>query len=203
VKYPEEQLIRPGLLLGAPGQHVAEDTHLRQPVCALQTVITKVKPAKAQPLVLEFVLLLKSLELFYFMRGFLLITVMILTLLIGGVMLNLFQQSIRQRFQSQAFLESQILFQELSGAAVQAQNYLLQFTPNQLQENPPVLESSVFAEGFKDWSGSVKTSGSDLLITLRAPNDSGGADFQLLLRNADNTSGIEYLKPDGVLILEN
>ena len=55
MKYPEEQLIRPGLLLGAPGQHVAEDTHLIQPVCAHQTVITKVKPAKAQPLVLEFV----------------------------------------------------------------------------------------------------------------------------------------------------
>ena len=83
MKYPEEQLIRPGLLLGAPGQHVAEDTHLKQPVCAHQTVITKVKPAKAQPSVLEFVLLLKSLELFYFMRGFLLITVIILTLLIG------------------------------------------------------------------------------------------------------------------------
>ena len=33
-------------------------------------------------------------------------------------MLNLFQQSIRQRFQSQAFLESQIFFQELNGAAV-------------------------------------------------------------------------------------
>ena len=168
MKYPEEQLTRPGLLLGAPGQHVAEDTHLRQPVCAHQTVITKVKPAKAQPLVLEFVLLLKSLELFYFMRGFLLITVMILTLLIGGVMLNLFQQSIRQRFQSQAFLESQILFQELNGAAVQAHIYLLKLTPNQLQENPPVLESTVFVEGFKDWSGRAKNAGSDLLVTLRS-----------------------------------
>jgi len=68
-------------------------------------------------------------------------------------MLNLFQQSIRQRFQSQAFLESQILFQELNGAAVQAHIYLLKHTPNQLQENPPVLESTVFVEGFKDWSG--------------------------------------------------
>ena len=71
-------------------------------------------------------------------------------------MLNLFQQSIRQRFQSQAFLESQILFQELNGAAVQAHIYLLKLTPNQLQENPPVLESTVFVEGFKDWSGSEK-----------------------------------------------
>ena len=67
------------------------------------------------------------------MRGFLLITVMILTLLIGGVMLNLFQQSIRERFQSQAFLETQILFQELNGTAVQAHIYLLKLTPNQLQ----------------------------------------------------------------------
>ena len=49
-------------------------------------------------------------------------------------MLNLFQQSIRQRFQSQAFLESQILFQELNGAAAQAHIYLLKLTPNQLQE---------------------------------------------------------------------
>ncbi len=118
-------------------------------------------------------------------------------------MLNLFQQSIRQRFQSQAFLESQILFQELNGAAAQAHIYLLKLTPNQLQENPPALESTVFVEGFKDWSGSVTNAGSDLLVTLHAPNDSGGTDFQLLLRNADNTSGIEYLKPDGVLILEN
>ena len=59
------------------------------------------------------------------MRGFLLIIVMILTLLIGGVMLNFFQQSIRQRFQSQAFLESQILFQELNGAAVQCLSKVL------------------------------------------------------------------------------
>lgn len=66
-----------------------------------------------------------------------------------------------------------------------------------------MLESSVFAEGFKNWSGNIKTSGSDLLITLRAPNDSGGTDFQLLLRNADNATGTEFLKADGVLILEN
>ena len=55
MKYPEGQLIRLGLLLEAPGQHVAVDTHLRQPVYAHQTIITKVKPAKAQLLVLEFV----------------------------------------------------------------------------------------------------------------------------------------------------
>ena len=128
---------------------------------------------------------------------------LVLTLLIGGVMLSFFQQSIQQRFQSQAFLESQILFQELNGAVVQVQNYLLKFTPQQLQANLPVLNSSVFAEGFENWSGNVKTSGSDLLITLRAPNDSGGTDFLLLLRNADNSSGNEYLKEDGVLILEN
>ena len=84
------------------------------------------------------------------MRGFLLITVLILTLLIGGVILSFFQQSIQQRFQSQAFLKSQILFQELNGAVVQVQNYLQKFTPNQLQEIPPVLESSVFAEGFEN-----------------------------------------------------
>lgn len=117
--------------------------------------------------------------------------------------MSFFQQSIQQRFQSQAFLESQILFQELNGVVVQVQNYLQKFTPNQLQENPPVLESSVFAEGFKNWSGNIKTSGSDLLITLHAPNDSGATDFQLLLRNADNATGTEFLKADGVLILEN
>ena len=66
-----------------------------------------------------------------------------------------------------------------------------------------IIYSSVFAEGFKNWSGNIKTSGSDLLITLHAPNDSGATDFQLLLRNADNTSGTEFLKADGVLILEN
>ena len=114
------------------------------------------------------------------MRGFLLITVLILTLMIGGVILSFFQQSIQQRFQSQAFLKSQILFQELNGAVVQVQNYLQKFTPNQLQEIPPVLESSVFAEGFENWSANVKTSGSYLLISLQAPNDSGGTDFQLL-----------------------
>ena len=117
--------------------------------------------------------------------------------------MSFFQQSIQQRFQSQAFLKSQILFQELNGAVVQVQNYLQKFTPNQLQEIPPVLESSVFAEGFENWSANVKTSGRDLLISLYAPNDSGGTDFQLLLRNADNTSGTEFLKADGVLILEN
>jgi len=64
------------------------------------------------------------------MRGFLLITVLVLTLLIGGVILSFFQQSIQQRFQSQAFLESQILFQELNGVVVQVQNYLQKFSPN-------------------------------------------------------------------------
>ena len=39
-----------------------------------------------------------------------------------------FQQSVQQRFQSQDFLESQILFQELNGAVVQVQNYFLKFT---------------------------------------------------------------------------
>ena len=131
------------------------------------------------------------------------ITVLVLTLLIGGVMLSFFQQSIQQRFQSQAFLESQILFQELNGAVVQVQNYLLKFTPQQWQVNPPVLNNSEFTEGFENWSGNVKASASDLLITLRAPNDSGGTYFLLLLRNADNSSGNEYLKEDGLLILEN
>jgi hypothetical protein len=130
------------------------------------------------------------------------ITVLVLTLLIGGVMLSFFQQSIQQRFQSQAFLESQILFQELNGAVVQVQNYLLKFTLQQLQANPPVLNNSVFPEGFENWSGNVKASVRDLLITLRAPNDSGGTNFLLLLRKADNSSGNEYLKEDGVLILK-
>jgi hypothetical protein len=60
----------------------------------------------------------------------------------------------------------------------------------------------VFPEGFENWSGNVKASVRDLLITLRAPNDSGGTNFLLLLRNADNSSGNEYLKEDGVLILK-
>ena len=137
------------------------------------------------------------------MRGFLLISVMVITLLIGGVMLGFFQQSIQQRFLSQAFLESQILFQELNGVAVQVQNYLLNFTPEQIKDNPPLLDKRVFEEGLEEWTGSIKNSGSDLLITLLAPNNSGGAKFQLLLRNADNSSGNEYLKEDGVLILEN
>ena len=85
---------------------------------------------------------------------------------------------------------------------IQVQNYLLKFTPQQLQAKPPVLNNSVFAEGFENWSGNVKASGSDLLITQHAPNDSGGTDFLLLLRNADNSSGNEYLKEDGLLILK-
>jgi hypothetical protein len=86
---------------------------------------------------------------------------------------------------------------------IQVQNYLLKFTPQQLQGNPPVLNSNVFAVGFENWSGNVRTSGRDLLITLCEPNDSGGTDFMLLLRNTDNSSGNEYLKADCVLILEN
>ena len=114
---------------------------------------------------------------------------MIFKLLIGGVTLNLFQRSIRQRFQSQVFLESQITFQELNGAAVQVHIYLLKLTPNQLQKNRPVLESTVFVEGSKDWSGRAKNADSDLLVTLRSPADSGGVNFLLLLKNADNASG--------------
>ena len=110
-------------------------------------------------------------------------------------MLNLFQHSIWQRFQSQAFLESQILFQELNGVAVKAHIYLLKLTPNQLKENPPVLESTVFVEGFKDWSGSVKNAGRDLLVTLRSPADSGGVNFLLLLKNADNASEMNFCSP--------
>ena len=77
----------------------------------------------------------------------------------------------------QHFLQQLVLF------------YLLKLTPNQLQENPPVLESTVFVEGFKDWSGSVTNAGSDLLVTLRSPADSGGVNILLLLKNADNASG--------------
>ena len=70
--------------------------------------------------------------------------------------MNLFQRSIRQRFQSQVFLESQIIFQELNGAAVQVHIYLLKDAPNELQKDRPVLESTVFVEGSKDWSGRAK-----------------------------------------------
>ena len=79
-----------------------------------------------------------------------LIKLLVLTPLIGGVMLSRFQQSIQQHFQSQSFLESQILFQELNGAVVQVKNYLLKFTPQQLQANPPLLKNSVFTEGFEN-----------------------------------------------------
>ena len=42
-----------------------------------------------------------------------------------------------------------------------------------------------------------------LLVTLRSPADSGGVNFLLLLKNADNASGNEFLQSDGVLILDN
>ncbi len=61
----------------------------------------------------------------------------------------------------------------------------------------------MFVEGFKDWSGSVTNAGSDLLVTLCSPADSGGVNFLLLLKNADNASGNEFLQSDGVLILDN
>ena len=105
------------------------------------------------------------------MRGFLLISLLVHTLLIKGVMLSFIQQSIQQRFQSMTFLESQIISQELNGAVFQVQNYLLKFTPQQLQANPPVLNNNISAEGFENWSGNIKASESDLLITLLAPND--------------------------------
>ena len=60
------------------------------------------------------------------------------------------------------------------------QNYLLKFTPQQLQANTPVLNNSVFAEGFENWSVNIKVSGSDLLITLRAQNYSGGTESAAL-----------------------
>ena len=66
-----------------------------------------------------------------------------------------------------------------------------------------MLESTVFVEGFNDWSGSVTNAGSDLLVTLRSPVDSGDVNFLLLLKNADNASGNEFLQSDGVLILDN
>ena len=74
------------------------------------------------------------------------------------------------------------------------QNYLLKFSRLQLQVNPPVLNNSVFAEGFENWSGNIKSSGSNLLVNLGTPHDSGGTDFLLLLRNEDNSRGNEYLK---------
>ena len=64
------------------------------------------------------------------------------------------------------------------------------------------LGSTVFAEGFKDWSGSEKTAGNNLLVTWRAPIDSGGVNFQLLLKmltmlpemNFYNLMGIDFWK---------
>ena len=66
-----------------------------------------------------------------------------------------------------------------------------------------MLGSTVFVEDFKDWAGSVTNAGSDLLVTLLSPADSGGVNFLLLLKNADNASGNEFLQSDGVLILDN
>ncbi len=135
-------------------------------------------------------------------RGFLLISIMTISILVGGLLLSWFQQSIQQHYQSQAFLDSQILFQELNGAALLAVSHLRKQTPETLKSTFNI-SNTVFANDFENWAGSSRKNSHDLLLLLKSNKDFGEVQFQILLKNIDNQSADDYLKTDGVLILEN
>ena len=66
--------------------------------------------------------------------GFLLIIVMVIGAVLGLLLLNAYQQNIRTRFQSQAFLQNQLFFLELNRTVQHVIHHFRQKSLDQIQE---------------------------------------------------------------------
>ena len=112
--------------------------------------------------------------------GFALILSVVLVLVVSTGALLWFQQSIRSRFQSQAFLDNQRLFHDIQTAVQLGVADLQSRTATELQSEQAVTDA--LAPMLPGWSGTTTLDGSDLLLTLRPPPEIGAFAVEALLR---------------------
>jgi len=104
----------------------------------------------------------------------------VLVLVVSTGVLLWFQQSLRSRFQSQAFLENQQLFHDVQVAVQVSVTALQTRTAAALQAEQTVTE--VLTPVLPGWTGTTGLDGSDLLLTLRPPPETGAFAVEGLLR---------------------
>ena len=112
--------------------------------------------------------------------GFTLILSVVLVLVISTGALLWFQQSLRSRFQSQAFLNNQRLFHDMQVAVQVSAVDLQSRTATELQSEQSVTDA--LAPVLPGWVGTTALDGNDLLLTLRPPSEAGAFAVEALLR---------------------
>ena len=91
-----------------------------------------------------------------------------------------FQQAIRSRFQSEAFLENQRLFHDMQVAVQVSTTSLQSRTADDLQSEQTVDDA--LAPVLPGWTGMSEPAQNDLLLTLRPPPETGTFALEALLR---------------------
>ena len=112
--------------------------------------------------------------------GFALILSVVLVLVASTGVLLWFQQAIRSRFQSEAFLENQRLFHDMQVAVQVSTTSLQSRTANDLQSEQTVDDA--LAPVLPGWTGMSEPAQNDLLLTLRPPPKTGTFALEALLR---------------------
>ena len=113
--------------------------------------------------------------------GFLLIIVMVIGAALGLLLLNAYQQNIRTRFQSQAFLQNQLFFLELNRTVQHVIHHFRQKSLDQILENSFPPEAPYLPRDLNHWSVENRLEGKYLHNTLRSSKRPNSASFNLLL----------------------
>jgi len=99
-------------------------------------------------------------------RGFILLPSLIILMMISLLLMNWYQQEIQHRFQAQAFLRTQSIYQELNNASLWGMNLLQKYGQKELQQGSVVLKPSDFEPLSPQWSANVKPKGAFLKMKL-------------------------------------
>ena len=84
--------------------------------------------------------------------GFLILIVMMIGAALGLLLLNTYQQNIRLRFQSSAFLQNQLFFLELNRFVPHLIDHFRKQSLEQLTENRIPLEASDLPQELQHWN---------------------------------------------------
>ncbi len=113
--------------------------------------------------------------------GFLILIVMMIGAALGLLLLNTYQQNIRTRFQSSAFLQNQLFFLELNRFVPHLIDHFRKQSLEQLTENRIPLEASDLPQELQHWNLESRLEGKYLHNTLKSSQRPDGVSFDFLL----------------------
>ena len=113
--------------------------------------------------------------------GFLILIVMMIGAALGLLLLNTYQQNIRTRFQSSAFLQNQLFFLELNRFVPHLIDHFRKQSLEQLTENRIPLEASDLPQELQHWNLESRLEGQYLHNTLKSSQRPDGVSFDFLL----------------------